>query len=90
LPRCIAWDSEGVRLVIADTSPINYLLLTDDIADPLLESLDDGEAAAITPAVAIHADLLLMDDEEGVAAARAKDSRLPAPWAFSAGQPNVN
>jgi predicted nucleic acid-binding protein len=106
-----------VRLVIADTSPINYLLLTgyieilpalfgrvilpdvvwkelrhpkapgavqewvaappawvevrktNDSADPSFENLDAGEAAAIGLAVGLHADLVLMDDEEGVAAA---------------------
>jgi predicted nucleic acid-binding protein len=110
-----------VRLVVADTSPINYLLLIghidilpklfervivpeivrDELAhpkaptvvrnwiasppdwveirkaevdshDPALESLDAGEEAAITLAIEVHADLLLMDDEEGVAVARGK------------------
>jgi predicted nucleic acid-binding protein len=110
-----------VRLVIADTSPINYFLLIgnidvlpklfekvivpeivrDELAhpkapavvrnwiasppdwveirnakveihDPALESLDAGEEAAITLAIEVHADLLLMDDEEGVAVARGK------------------
>ena len=41
-------------------------------ADPALASLDEGERAAITLAAAIKADLLLMDDRAGVAAARAK------------------
>ena len=110
-----------MRLVIADTSPINYLLLIGhidilpklfervivpevvgdelahpkapavvrnwiasppdwveirnaevEIRDPALESLDAGEEAAITLAIEVHADLLLMDDEEGVAVARGK------------------
>jgi predicted nucleic acid-binding protein len=109
-----------VRLVIADTSPINYLLLighidilpalfekvilpaavlaelkhpkapavvqnwvtapppwvevrsTSPFHDASLETLDSGEAAAIALAVELHADLLLMDDEEGVIAAREK------------------
>jgi predicted nucleic acid-binding protein len=34
--------------------------------------LDAGEEAAILLALELHADLLLMDDEEGVMAARAK------------------
>jgi predicted nucleic acid-binding protein len=38
--------------------------------DASLEALDLGEGAAIALAIEIHADLLLMDDEEGVIAAR--------------------
>jgi predicted nucleic acid-binding protein len=40
--------------------------------DPALASLDEGERAAITLATTIKADLLLMDDRAGVAAARAQ------------------
>ena len=109
-----------MRLVIADTSPINYLLLIGHIDilpalfervilpaavwdelkhpkaplvvrswvaapppwvdvrpsspfhDASLEALDSGEGAAIALAIELHADLLLMDDEEGVIAARGK------------------
>jgi predicted nucleic acid-binding protein len=109
-----------VQLVIADTSPINYLLLIGNIdilpslfgrvilpaavwdelkhpkappvvrswvaappawvevrpsrplQDASLAALDLGEGAAIALAIEIHADLLLMDDEEGVIAARIK------------------
>jgi len=43
-----------------------------EICDPALASLDAGEEAAITLAMELQADLLLMDDEEGVAAARGK------------------
>jgi predicted nucleic acid-binding protein len=39
---------------------------------PLSEALDAGEGAAIALAIELHADLLLMDDEEGVSAARGK------------------
>lgn len=109
-----------MRLVIADTSPINYLLLIgyieilpalfdrvilpsavwDELKHPkappvvqnwvaapppwvdvrpsipfqdaALEALDAGEGAAIALAIELHAELLLMDDEEGVTAARGK------------------
>lgn len=106
-------------LVIADTGPVNYLLLIghldilptlfgtvilpsavrDELADigspPLVRdwiavpppwldvratpsdrgtaaliALDPGEAAAISLAIELRADLLLMDDREGVIAAR--------------------
>jgi predicted nucleic acid-binding protein len=111
-----------VRLVIADTGPINYLVLIGyidllpalfqkvilpsavqqeldsgetppsvrgwvanppvwvevketpvrDLNDHSLDGLDQGERAAIALAVAINADLLLMDDREGVVVARNK------------------
>lgn len=110
-----------MTLVIADTSPINYLLLIghvdllpvlfnkvilpsvvkaelshpkaplvvrDWIASPpawieirqtgaytddaALALLDAGEKDAIALALELHADLMLMDDEEGALAARAK------------------
>jgi predicted nucleic acid-binding protein len=109
-----------VRLVIADTSPINYLLLirhidilpalfgrvilpaavwdelkhpkappvvrnwvgappswvdvrpSSPLQDASLEGLDAGEGAAIALAIELQADLLLMDDEEGVIVARGK------------------
>jgi len=115
-----------VRLVIADTGPINYLVLIEHvdllpalfekvilpsavqaeltdpdtppsvrnwIADPPswlevretpsrqfgqapVEGLDEGEAAAITLAISLDADLLLMDDRKGVIAARGKGLRV--------------
>jgi predicted nucleic acid-binding protein len=43
--------------------------------DTSLEDLDAGERAAIQLARAIHADLLLMDDRQGVTAARAMGIR---------------
>ncbi len=115
-----------MRLIIADTGPINYLVLighidllptlfervilpsavqaelTDADAPPLVrswiahpppwldiretpgrqagdgsaEGLDEGEAAAIALAIAIEADLLLMDDRKGVVVARGKGLRV--------------
>ena len=109
-----------MRLVVADTSPINYLLLIGHIDilpalfekvilpaavwdelrhpkapvavrswvgeppswveirpgtgghDSSLAALDAGEEAAILLALDLRADLLLIDDEEGVNAARQK------------------
>ena len=55
-------------------SPPSWLVVTSGPApdDPYLASLDAGEAAAITLALSLPADLVLMDDRAGVAAARAK------------------
>ncbi len=108
-----------MQLVVADTGPINYLILIesidvlpvlfnqvilpesvelelrdpgaptpvktwidnppnwldvrkigDSLREPMLPAgLDEGEAGAIRLAVALHADLLLIDDRKGVAAA---------------------
>jgi predicted nucleic acid-binding protein len=113
-----------VRLVIADTGPINYLLLIGHIdilpalfervtlptavkeelahpgapakvrdwifapppwveireiagtSDDALRHLDRGEEAAILLAMELHADLLLIDDREGVAAAENKGLKV--------------
>ncbi len=105
-------------MVIADTGPINYLILighidvlpdlfqkvilpstvrkesdaappairdwiaaapswievrqTRYVHDPAMQSLDAGEEDAIALAIELRADLLLMDDREGVRAARSK------------------
>jgi predicted nucleic acid-binding protein len=113
-----------VRLVIADTGPISYLVLIGHVdilpllfdkvvlpkvvehelthpATPVLvrnwiavpppwmeirsiggtveetlQGLDAGEEAAILLALEIHADLLLIDDREGVAAARRRGLKV--------------
>lgn len=115
---CNAWASD-LRVVVADTGPLHYLVLVDQIhllpallqtitapdrvhaelfhraapdivrrwaASPpawlrvmpappptgaLPRSLDQGEADAIDLAASLHAELVLMDDRAGVAAARA-------------------
>ena len=113
-----------MHLVIADTGPINYLILighidilpalfqrvilpaivrdelkhqkappavqhwianpppwaevhqTHHAHDPTMERLDAGEEDAIALAIELHADLILMDDCEGVLAARSKGFRV--------------
>lgn len=115
-----------MRLVIADTGPVNYLILIGhiDILPALFEkvivpaivrdelkhrkappavqrwiadpapwaevrhtasdvsrdvspgALDAGEEAAIALAVELHADLILMDDRDGVLVARSKGFRV--------------
>jgi predicted nucleic acid-binding protein len=113
-----------LRLVVADTGPINYLILIGCVEllpslfetvllpaavaaelkaadaptkvqewiarppswaeirndppafDPLLESLDAGEKAAIALARIWQADLLLMDERDGVKVARKKGLRV--------------
>jgi predicted nucleic acid-binding protein len=109
-----------IRLVVADTSPIFYLLSighidllrrlfgkvfvpdavhrelchpaappvvrnwvaelpawaevtpVEPLADPMLESLGAGERAAITLALSLHADLVLIDERKGTAVALGK------------------
>lgn len=41
-----------------------------------MEGLDEGEAAAIALAISLTADLLLMDERKGVAAARGRGLRV--------------
>jgi len=113
-----------VQLVIADTGPINYLILighidilpalfqkvilpavvrdelkhqkapaavqqwianppawaevhpTPHAHDPAMEKLDAGEEDAIALAIELHADLILMDDRDGILVARSKGFRV--------------
>ena len=116
-----------MQLVIADTGPVNYLILighidvlpalfqkvilpaavrdelkhrkapptvrqwiaappswvevrqtanVTDASDPSHEKLDAGEEAAIALAVELHAELILMDDRDGVLVARSKGLRV--------------
>lgn len=113
-----------MRLVIADTGPINYLILIGHIDilpklfekvllpvtvrdelmrpkapslvqqwiaapppwidirqsahahDPEMDKLDAGEEDAIALAIELHAELLLMDDRDGVDVARRKGFRV--------------
>jgi predicted nucleic acid-binding protein len=113
-----------VQLVVADTGPINYLILighievlpalfesvilpavvrdelkhrkappvvhrwitnppswvevhqTDRVRYASMEKLDAGEEDAIALAIELHADLILMDDRDGVLIARSKGFRV--------------
>ena len=56
-------------------TPPAWLTVHDDPpadGDALLQLLDKGERSAISLAMLLHPDLVLMDDRAGVAAARAK------------------
>jgi predicted nucleic acid-binding protein len=60
-------------------NPPAWLEICDDRSlsfDPSLEALDEGEKSAISLAASLNADFLLMDDREGVAAARRKGLRV--------------
>ena len=61
-----------VRNWIAAPPPWVDVRPTSHLHDASLSRPDGGEEAAIALAVELHADLLLMDDEEGVIAARGK------------------
>jgi predicted nucleic acid-binding protein len=64
---------DAVRQWVADPPPwIEVVARGQDTNDPALERLDDGERAAIELAVRIGADLILMDDRDGVSVARSK------------------
>jgi len=41
-----------------------------ELADPLLATIDDGERAAISLGLSLHANLILIDDRRGAAVAR--------------------
>ena len=55
-------------------SPPGWLKVSPVTAsdDPAFQSLDEGEKAALTLAGTLHADLILIDDRNGAAAARRK------------------
>ena len=60
-------------------SPPPWIEVHSDPESPFdaeLESLDKGEKAALTLAASIRADLLLLDDREGVRIARSKGFRV--------------
>jgi predicted nucleic acid-binding protein len=52
-------------------TPLSWLVIAPEAptSDPGLMALDEGERAALTLGVAIHADLILIDERKGTAAA---------------------
>ncbi|MGA7929744.1 MAG: hypothetical protein WCA20_27595 [Candidatus Sulfotelmatobacter sp.] len=65
-PSVRQWVANPPAWLEVSETPGHYL---DDAS---LEGLDEGEQAAIALATALDADLLLMDDREGVMVARSK------------------
>jgi len=64
---------DAIRQWIAAPPPwIEIVAPGQETNDPTLDRLDDGERAAIQLAVRIGAELILMDDRDGVAVARRK------------------
>lgn len=59
------------------------VLPANDIDDPALSALDDGEKSAIALGLSLKADLILIDERRGAAAALLKASKLPERSAFS-------
>ena len=53
------------------TTPPSWLVIAPEAptSDPGLLALDDGERAALTLGMALHADLILIDERKGTAAA---------------------
>ena len=65
-----------VQLWIADPPPWAEVRTAPHTYDPALETLDAGEAEAIALAVELRADMVLMDDRQGVLIARSKGFRV--------------
>jgi predicted nucleic acid-binding protein len=79
---------ESVRRWIAEPpSWVEIVPAGHDSDDPDLLHLDDGERAAIQLAIRMGAELLLIDDRDGVNAARSRGSPLPERWASSTSRP---
>ena len=66
----------AVQKWIADPPPWVEVDQTAHVHDPSMGALDAGEEDAIALAVEPHADLILMDDRDGVLIARSKGFRV--------------
>jgi predicted nucleic acid-binding protein len=69
---CHAAAPPAVRDWVASLPAWTEVIQVKGIADPTLESLGAGERAAITLALSLHADLILIDERKGTAVALGK------------------
>ena len=77
LPPIVRYELAAAPPLVRNwiASPPSWVEIREDLvvhADPALRNLDPGEESAIALALELHAELILMDDRAGVAAARTR------------------